>query len=184
MQLINKKALDFREQARNLRSIKGIVLCGLFLALYIVIYALKIPITPTNQVRFGFIALAAASLYGGPLMGLTIGILGDLLSMLLAGGQGAYFFGFTLSYALMGFFFGFILFGVKITPIRAIVAGLVEFIIAMLLNSYWLSILSGTPYKVLLITRAPKCILTLVISSILLYILLNSLKTIINKLDL
>ncbi len=183
MQIISMKALNFKQQAKDLRSIKNIVLCGLFLALYIVLYSLKVPITPTNQIRFGFLALAAAGFYGGPLMGLTIGILGDLLSYILAGGQGGYFFGFTLSYAIMGFFFGLLLYDSKVTPIRAFMAGMVEFLVAIILNSYWLSIMSGTPYKVLLITRSVKCAITLVIGSIVLYILLSTLKTIMNKLE-
>ena len=175
MQIISSKAINFKVQAKNMSKLKSLVLCGLFIAMYIVLYYCNIVITPTIQFRLSFLVIAAAGLYGGPLMGLTVGLVSDILSMLVTGGQGAaFFFGFTLSYAIMGFLFGLIFYGVKMNIGRAIAGALVEFCVSLLLNTYWLSILYGLPYQTMFLTRIPKCLITLVISVTLLYVFLKA----------
>lgn len=176
MRFMNYKALNFKQQAKELKNVRNMVICGLFLAIYIVLYALKISITPTQQIRFGFLALSVAGMYGGPLMGITIGVLGDFLSYFIAGGQGGYFIGFTLTYALIGMAYGLFLYDSKITTLRVILATVFEFIVNLFLNTLWLSIMIGTPYIPLLITKAPMNILILVIKTILLIAALNPIK--------
>jgi len=175
MLIISKKSIDLKEQVKKMSKLKSLVLCGLLIAMYIVLYYCNIVITTTIQFRLSFLVIAAAGLYGGPLMGLTVGILGDVLSMLVTGGQGAtFFFGFTLSYAILGFFFGLIFHGVKMNISRAIAGGLVEFCVSLFINTYWLSILYGLPYQTMFFTRIPKCLLMLVISVTLLYLFLKA----------
>lgn len=175
MQIISKKAINLKEQVKNMSKLKNLVLCGLLVAMYIVLYYFNIVITPTIQFRLGFLVIAAAGLFGGPIMGLTVGILGDILSMVATGGQGAtFFFGFTLSYAIMGFLFGLIYHGAKMSFSRAMAGALVEFCISLFLNTYWLSILVGLPYKTMFLTRIPKCLIMFVISVTLLYFFLKA----------
>ncbi|MDD7388295.1 MAG: folate family ECF transporter S component [Lachnospiraceae bacterium] len=178
--IISKKALNFKKQIRNLSSIQSLVLCAFFVAIYIVLYFCNIKITNDIQFRPGYLAIAAAGMYGGPIMGALTGAVGDVLSMLVTGGQGeVFFFGFTLSYALMGFFFGLVLHGGPITVVRGIAAALVEFLVSVFLNTYWLMIMyySGQNYIALMITRIPKCLIMLVISSIVLTIIMKALYT-------
>lgn len=130
------------------------VLCAFFIALYIVLYYCNIKITPSIEFRPGYLAIAAAAMYGGPLMGMVVGCMGDIISMLVTGGQGSsFFFGFTFSYALMGLLFGLFLFGGTITVVRAFAAAMVEF----------------------LISRIPKCAIMLVISTVVLTVVMKAL---------
>ncbi|HIZ55939.1 MAG TPA: folate family ECF transporter S component [Firmicutes bacterium] len=152
-----------------------IILCGLFAALYLVLYQLNIPISLVSQIRFGFLALAAAGFCGGPLMGAIVGILGDLLCMLITGGSGGLFFGFTVSYALIGFLFGMIFYQQEITVLRTIAGGVAEFLVSVFLNTWWLQIMYGSTYTAQLITRLPKCLFTLVVDSLLLFLFLKAL---------
>lgn len=182
--IINKKALDFKGQIRNLSSLQSMVLCALFVAIYIVLYFANIKITSDIQFRPGYLAIAAAGMYGGPLMGALTGAIGDVASMLVTGGQGeVFFFGFTVSYALMGFFFGLVLHGGAITVARGIAAALVEFLVSIFLNTYWLLIMyyGGQNYTALLITRIPKCLIMLVISSVVLTVTMKALYTAFNR---
>ena len=185
MQLISKKAMDMKSLGKKVKSLDFIVFTGFFLALYVVLYLCNIVITPMIQFRLSFLAIAVAGLYGGPIMGLIVGVCGDLLAFFSTGGQGAtYFVGFTLSYALIGLLFGFLFYGSKINVTRAIIGAMIEFLVSIFLNTYWLSILYGTSYTPLFITRLPKSLIMIVISSILLFILLRALQSILKRASL
>lgn len=176
--MINKKAIDFKSQLKNLSSLRSMVLCAFFISLYVILYFGNIKITNDIQFRPGYLAIAAAGMYGGPIMGALTGAVGDVLSMLVTGGQGeVFFFGFTASYTLMGFLFGLVLYGGAITIFRTIAAALAEFLVSIFLNTYWLMIMSynGKNYLPLLITRIPKCLIMLVISSVVLTIIMKAL---------
>ena len=174
MHIFSPQALDFRTQGKNLRKLENVTLCGFFVALYIVVYSFNIIITPMVQIRLGYFVLAAAGLYGGPLFGMLVGIISDLMSMITTGGQGAsYFFGFTVSYALMGFFFGLIFYRSKLTMIRGFMGAFFEFLVSIFINTYWLCLMSGTPYLASFYTRLPKSLIMLVVSTVLFYIVLS-----------
>ncbi|HEX3078724.1 MAG TPA: folate family ECF transporter S component [Lachnospiraceae bacterium] len=175
MQIISKEALNLKQQMKNLGNVRGLALCGLLTAMYIVMSYFNIVITDTMQIRLGFLVIAAAALYGGPMMGLTVGTLGDILSMILTGGKGSsYFFGFTVSYALMGFLFGLVFHKSKVSIPRAIAGGLVEFIISIFLNTYWLSTMFGIPYISNFLTRLPKSAIMFGINTVLLFVIMNA----------
>lgn len=172
----------FVSNIEELKKPKQLALCGLLIALYVMIYNMNIIITPVIQLRFGFLVIAVASFIGGPIMGMTVGVFGDLLSMFLTGGQGAtFFFGFTVSYALMGLTCGLIFYKSKITISRVIVAGIAEFIIAIVLNSKWLSMLYGTTYYAQVILRLPKCIVMLFVNTAILYAFLKTFSVALRK---
>ena len=176
--IINKKALDFKSQMKNLSSVYSMVLCAFFIALYIVLYYCNIKITPSIEFRPGYLAIAAAAMYGGPLIGMVVECMGDIISMLVTGGQGSsFFFGFTFSYALMGLLFGLFLFGGTITVVRAFAAAMVEFLISLFLNSYWLALMyyGADKYIPTLISRIPKCAIMLVISTVVLTVVMKAL---------
>lgn len=176
MQIFSKSALDFKEQAKKLKDIEHIAVGGLFVALYMILYMHNIKITEIVQIRFGYFVIAAAAMYGGPLYGMTIGVLSDLTSMIVTGGQGSsYFVGFTISYALMGFFFGLAFYGAKITVPRAITGAVFQFIISIFVNTFWLHVMSGTSYWALFLSRLPKSLVMLAVTSVLFYMSLSAL---------
>lgn len=165
-----KDALNFKEQLQNLKTIRSITCGGLFIALYIVLSYFNIRLTDNLQIRFAFLALAAAGMYGGPLMGCFIGAASDILSMLLTAGQGSsFFFGFTITYALMGFCFGLVLYRAKITIPRILTAGLCEFCISVFITTNWLYMMYGTPYPVLFFSRLIKSSITFVPNCMMLF---------------
>jgi Protein of unknown function (DUF1393). len=179
MSNIHSKA--FVSRLSDLKKPKQLSICGLLIALYVVTSFANIPISQLIQIRFGFLVLAVAGFIGGPIMGATVGVFGDLLSVFVTGQAGNIFLGFTLSYCLLGILFGLIFHNAKITITRCILATLVDFIISFVLNTAWLSILYGSPYKALLITRLPKCLIMLFINGVMLYAFLKSLSMVIKK---
>lgn len=177
MLFISKEALNPKKQIANMSKLRNLVFCALMVAMYIVVSFFDIPITQSIEIRLGFIIIAAASMLGGPIMGLSVGALGDVVKMLITGGKGSsFFFGFTITYALMGFLFGIVFYKCKVTIPRAIAASICEFAISIFLNTYNLSILYGTPYNALFLSRLPKSSIMLVINAFLLFIIMRALQ--------
>lgn len=74
----------------------------------------------SNQYKLSFIPLILAAVFLGPVWGMAVGGIGDLLSALIMP-TGAYFPGFTVVSALMGLTFGLLCYK-KLTPVRGVVA--------------------------------------------------------------
>jgi len=177
MTLISKKALDFKSQAAIFKDLKALVLCGLFLALYVAISTFNIRISPTIEIRFGILVLAASACYGGPLMGIVVGGAGDLLAFITgASASGPFFPGFTLTYALVGLLCGLFLYGQKMTVFRSFLASLVNCLTGIFLTTYWLVLMysNGQNYWERLLSRLPKSICMLFVDTVLLYVILKA----------
>lgn len=183
MSKFSKSINTLTAQLQELKQPKQLAICGLLLALYLAVYSLNVPINQMIQIRFGFLVLAVAGLCCGPLAGFLIGMTGDILSMIILPGSGGgnFFFGFTISYALMGFLCGLIFYKKKVTILRIAAAGMTEFLISVFLNSLWLSILYGTTYQIQLITRLPKCLIMLIVNTMILFVFLKSLSMALKK---
>lgn len=174
MPVISKEAFEFKKQLENMKHIQNIALCGMFIALYIVLSYFNIRITENIEVRFAFLALAMAGCYGGPVMGMTVGIASDILSMVMTAGKGAsFFFGFTISYALLGFLFGFLFYKTKTTVAQAAAAALCYFLVGITLNTVWLHMMYGMPLQALFVTRLIKELILLPVNGIMLYVIVR-----------
>lgn len=174
MQFFSKDAFKFKEQLRNISTVQSICLCGLFVAAYVVLSFFNIKMTQYLEFRFAFLALAAAAVYGGPVMGMTVGIAGDIVSFFATPQNSSFFPGFTLSYAILGFLFGLVLYRSRITPLRAFMASFVEFLIANSLNTLWLHFMFGMEWKYLFTIRLMKNSVSLIVNAILLFVFLKA----------
>lgn len=88
-----------------------------------------------NQYKLSFIPLILAAVFLGPVWGIAVGGIGDLLSAVLMP-TGPYFPGFTIVSALMGLIFGLLCYK-KITVLRAAIAVLLcQGVCAFILNTF------------------------------------------------
>lgn len=131
-------------------------------------------ITPTMKFSFGSLPLMISGILLGPFWGGLSGAVADLIGVMINAG-GAPHLGFTLRSILTGMVPGLIhIFckkkgiGLKIEVLLIVV--FVFGINHMFLTPIWLTQLYGTPYLVLLASRAPKLILDGIINYILLYL--------------
>lgn len=175
---ISKEALDFRGQLASLRRTQNLCVCGLLIALYIVLSICNITISSTLEIRFGFLAFIAGGMAGGPVMGFAVGFLGDMLNCLVRGF--AYFPGFSFSYALVGALSGLILYRSKVTKLRAAGCAFVEYIVSITLTTTWLYLMSGTPIQVLFTSRLIKCTLNFFVNIVIIYVFLEAFQRIIH----
>ena len=117
------------------------------------------------KIGFGFIPVVIAAVLYGPLAGGIVGALSDFIGALLFP-IGTYFPGFTLSSFLMGVVFGLFL-SKKQSWLQGLAAvGINQFILGLFLNTFWISVLYGSPYVPLLATRVFQCILLTVVQPI------------------
>lgn len=145
----------------------NIAYIGALIALQVVLGNLVQIAMLTKQMNFGFLPIAVGGYLFGPIGGLLVAALGDVIGTLLFG-TGAYFPGFTVTAALVGAVYGWILFpkyhrwingccksrtgGLLI---RAAIASVAVAIIYILLNSYWLTFFIGKGYWAILVGRLP-----------------------------
>lgn len=131
---------------------KTIATVAILLAAQIVLSRfLSIP-TPVTKIGFSFVPVIIAARKYGAFEAAVVSGLGDFLGAILFP-IGPYFPGFTLTAVLMAVCNG--LFLHRSGSIKAIVATVVinQFVFSLFLNTLWVSLLYGTPYRELLITR-------------------------------
>ncbi len=181
MQFFSKDAFKFKQQLKNIRSVQSICLCGLFVASYVALSMFNIRFSEFLEFRIAFLSLALAGFYGGPVMGMSVGIAGDVVSFFVVPQSAPFFPGFTLTYAILGFLFGMILYRSRITPGRALLAGLAEFTVSCTLTTLWLHLMYGMAWKYLFTIRLAKNSISLVVYTILLFIFLKAFSRVISS---
>src|SRR6056297_1362769 len=156
---------------------------GLLLALAIALkgIAVYIPVLGVLGIRIGFMSVivaATGALYG-PAAGGIFGAVYDLLAFMVFPTGGPYFPGFTISFALVGIMGGVFLHGriKKKMSIGYKWCGVLFVVIAVLidlmLNTLWLSMLTGKAFMFLLAPRIIAKVVTMPINAYILMILLD-----------
>lgn len=126
---------------------------ALFIAVEIVLSRFCSIATPVVKIGFGFVPIAICGMLYGPLWAGVAGGLADLVGAVLFP-IGAYFPGFTVSATLTGIVFGLFLHKEKASwPRLALAVGVNGLGISLCLSTYWLTILTGSPFIGLLPTR-------------------------------
>lgn len=108
------------------------------------------------KIGFSFLPVAVAAVLYGPLAAGIVGGLGDFIGAILFP-IGAYFPGFTLTAFLTGIVLGLCLH--KSQSVRRVLGAVAinQLFLSLLLNTLWISILYGSPYGALLLTRIVQC---------------------------
>ena len=155
-------------------TVQKIVILGVLLALYLVLNEVSkmISLPFGNNLRIGltFLPVVCAAIFFGPIEAAIVGGLGDMLGAFLFP-TGPFFPGFTLTAVLTGLVHGFFL-KKKVTIPRLLLSfGIVQFLLGMLLNTLWLSILYGKGFLVFLPGRAIQAALSFAVECVLTYIL-------------
>ena len=109
-----------------------------------------------TKIGFAFVPVVLAAVLLGPLAAGIVAALADFLGAILFP-IGAYFPGFTLTAFLMGLTYGLCLYKKQSLPRVILAVAIHQLILSLLLNTLWISVLYGSPYWPLLISRLPQC---------------------------
>lgn len=155
---------------------RTVVYLGVLTALEIVLSRF-LSISAWNlKIGFSFVPIAAAAMLFGPLPAAIVAALGDFLGAILFP-IGPYFPGFTLTAFLTGLTFGVFLFK-KRSVLRVLGAvAIVQFLLGLLLNTFWISVLYGSPFGPLMATRAVQCAILAPVQFIVILLLGRALET-------
>ncbi|WP_250278576.1 folate family ECF transporter S component [[Clostridium] colinum] len=178
----------FKDSFLELKKTKTIVICGLLLAISLMLNTQSIKIEGVTIITFSFIANSIAGFLFGPIPAAMLGGLTDVLTHIM-NPKGAYFFGFTFNAILGGLFYGLFLYkkvyDLKKLVIRIIFCKLtISIIISFVLGTIWLSMISGKGFLVLLPARVFKECFIVPIHCIVMYIVLKTVNKVYNQLNL
>lgn len=166
---------------RNLRekvetNTSSLAKMGLLIALEIVLSRFASISAWNIKIGFAFVPLAIAAIKLGPMKAGIVGALADFLGATLFP-IGPYFPGFTLTSFLNGVTFGVFLYK-KQTFFRILISVTIkQFILSLFLNTLWISILYGSLYKALFITRILQCVVIAPVEVITINLISNTYKT-------
>ena len=136
---------------------RTMIFMGLMVAMSIILTRiLAVPIGETIRISFGDVPIILAGILFGPLAGAVTGAAADIVGVMLKS-QGGFFIGFTLSSALTGFIPGLFFLRRKAEKVSLgkiiLIVTLITVFISLILNTYWLTILVGKGFFVILTPR-------------------------------
>ncbi len=111
-----------------------------------------------TKIGFAFVPVVLAALLLGPLWAGIVAALADFLGAMLFP-VGAFFPGFTLTAFLMGLCYGLFLHRKQSLPRILGAVAVHQLALSLLLNTLWISVLYGSTFGPLLLSRLPQCAL-------------------------
>ena len=130
----------------KLKSTKYLAIMASMIAMKVVMSNFYIPLSETLHISFGYMFTAVEATILGPGAGMISGAITDIVSFMVHP-QGPFFFGYTITAMLGELFYGLFFYRQKITLPRIIAAKVsVNYIINVLIGSFWSSILYSKGY--------------------------------------
>ncbi len=149
------------------------VTLGLLLAMQVVLTRF-LSISAWNiRIGFGFIPVVVAAVLYGPIPAAILGGAADFLGAILFP-SGPFFPGFTLTAALTGLVWGLFLYKKSHWLFSLAAVLIVQFVLGLLLNTFWISWLYGSSFVGLLTTRVVQAAVLTVVQFICVRIIILS----------
>ena len=122
------------------------------------------------KIGFNFVPIAMAAMLFGPAPAAAVAAVADVIGAILFP-SGPFFPGFTLTAFLTGLVLGLFL-REKQTPLRVAGAVLInQLVLGLLLNTFWISVLYGSAYIPLLVTRIGQCAILIPVQFVVILVL-------------
>ncbi|MCI8561604.1 MAG: folate family ECF transporter S component [Dorea sp.] len=162
------KAL-FADSIHELRDLRTLAVASMLLAIAVVLGFYTLQLTDYIKIGFAYIVNEMTGMLFGPAVGGIMGGLADLLKYLV-NPTGPFFPGFTISGICGGIIYGLVLYKKPLTVKRVILANLLVTVsVNIFLNTYWLTLLYGDAFLVLLPARILKQAVMMPIEVVLFY---------------
>ncbi|MBQ4105615.1 MAG: folate family ECF transporter S component [Clostridia bacterium] len=179
---MNNLVAKFTNSAKELGRVRSLTICAMMLALRVVLgyfSNISLSITPNAKVGFAFLPIALAAMLCGPVAGMIVGGLGDVISFILMP-MGGYFFGWTLNGILVGMLYGLFLYKTDSRFLLKLILCevFISFGVEVPLGSLWLLIQFDKAFWVMAGTRALKCLIAIPIETALVFAFSKLLKRI------
>ncbi|WP_312372349.1 folate family ECF transporter S component [Lachnoclostridium sp.] len=177
----NSKNKDFKK-GKKLFTLETFIVLALLVAIEVILtrfFSLK---QWNLRFSFGFIPVVIAAILYGPIASATVAACSDFLGAILFPMGGAYFPGFTITAFISGIIYGLFLHKKQSLPNIVGAAVVTQFICGLVMNSYWLSIISSksTFWGLISVRSIQTVVMSIVIISVT-YVLSKTIVPIIKK---
>lgn len=164
----------FQAHSGRISSLRTLTGTAMFVALYMALSFFTVSFTPTLRISFSFLALAASCYFYGLGPNLIAAFACDFLGFVIHP-EGGYVPFFALILMLNAAFYSLFFYGQKKVSLWRILAAnaLVMVISHLILNPLVLTLMYGTPYWTLLVTRLAKNLIMYPVEVFLLVLTLN-----------
>ncbi len=170
-----------KDSLANMRHLKTLVVCGLFMALNIVLGYFTIKPGPYLEIGLGSITLPVIATLYGPLTACVVGLAQDLIKFLI-NPTGAYLPTLTILAGMGGLTYGIFFHGKKITFGRALLAKLaVNVFLNIILYSIALAPTMSVGIAAFLPARILKNLISWPILAVIIYFLIKTVQRVIPK---
>lgn len=178
-----------KEKAFNQEKIFKLCCLGVLIAMQVVLARFAVvPVGDMMRFSTSFIPVVIAARTFGALSGMAVYGIGDFVGAIAFPTGGAFFPGYTITAAVVGLIFGLFLRPAENeeTPLQRNVKIVLsvfstQFIGSFLMNSFWRSFQTGTPYGAVLMTRLPQCLISVVIQTMFMVLFLDKICKVIGK---
>ena len=176
----------WKESVKSFRSVRGMVFAALMIAVCVAVsYLPGVPVTPGGRtISLTFIPRALCSMVYGPVGALVFGAAEDTLSFLIDSGGYPYFPGYALTTMLGCFTYALFFYRTRITLTKIFLAKLITNIQNVVLGSLWASMMGGKAYLFYFWDSALKNLVTLPGFTVVLFIALQALVPIMQKMKI
>lgn len=161
-----------------------VVTMGLLIALEVVLNRFASINLWNLKIGFAFLPIMLAGMLMGPVKSGLVAVISDLVGAILFP-SAAFFPGFTLSALIRGVAYGALLYKKQGIINIAIASAFNQFVIGLFITSLWISIMYGSPYWPIVVSRivqvVPLFAVELVLGSILSKVLVERLKPIMEE---
>lgn len=176
----------WKKSASELKTVKNIVTISILFALQIACKFIPIPSGFGNLgLNFTYIVFCIIAMLYGPIVGLSIGFMSDILGFILKPSSGVFFIGYTISAMISGFIYAICLYKTKVSFTKCLFARvIINLFVNSLLGSIWWWIVMEKTIDLktyMFVTELPKNILYLIPQSILLYFVIKVLSPVFVK---
>ena len=140
-----------------------------------IILARYLVINVSESLRFSlsFIPVVIAARRFGIFGGMAVYGIGDFLGAIIFPTGGAFFPGFTVTAVIAGLIYGLFL-SKKSGAVRIVLSVILsQLICTLLMNSYWLSVLMGSEFSAIFISRIPQAIIMSILQIVFMLIFLE-----------
>lgn len=146
----------WRAAAEEFKNLRTLVFAALICALSVAVTPLFVPVGENLRVMFTFLIFSVGASVYGPLMAVLVGLVSDNLAFFLAP-SGPWFFGYTLSTMVAGFWYGLVLYRRRPTMLRLFASrAVVNLLVNVAMGSIWSAVLYGKGYLYYLVKSLVK----------------------------
>lgn len=175
---MHKLTSVYRDSYRELKNVRTITTCAMFMAISVVLGYFTIEAGPYLKIGFSTVANQFVYFMFGPVVGGFFGGVLDLLKY-IAKPTGGFFPGFTFNAILAGIIYGSLLYHRPLTFKRVLWVHLIVILICnVLLNTLWISMLYGEAVTVLMPMRFLKNMIMWPIDTAIFYMIAKKMETV------